>query len=141
MADTYDFPSTAWFEALSNALNASEDYAKAAANYEGALCLEVLAEPPMLAETIYGFVDPYHGKIREYAIMASPTERLTDFQVPGPYSTWKEIVKGNLDPMQAIMKGKLKVRGSMAKLLKEVKASQAMLKSLKNIPTRYLDEC
>ncbi|MBW1989355.1 MAG: SCP2 sterol-binding domain-containing protein [Deltaproteobacteria bacterium] len=140
MAEAHAFPSIEWFQALADELNSSDEYKKAASKYEGALCLEVLKEPGMLEEDIYGYVDPYHGEIREFCIMESPDEKETEFQVSGPYSTWKEIVKGNLDPMQAIMKGKLKVRGSMAKLLKEVKASQAMLKSLKNIPTRYLDE-
>ena len=134
------FPSEDWMNKLVDLLRDNEDYKKAASNWEGSLALVIEKEEGKFDQDLIFYADPYHGEIREHAIVNSVEEKSPDFVINGPYSVWKEIQQGNMDSMQAIMKGKVKVKGNMAALLKQVKATQVMMKLLEEIPTKYVDE-
>ncbi len=135
----YTFPSEEWMHALIDLLNKSDDYKKAAATWEGSVIFAIESDEK-LDKPLYFYANPYHGQISDQCLIDSPDDKDVDFFITGPYSTWKDICNRKLDSMQAIMKGKLKIQGSMAKLLKQVKASQAMMKILGDIPTQFIDE-
>ncbi len=136
----FTFPGREWVEEFAKGLNNSPEFAKAAGKWEGSICFAVEAEPGKLDKSVYIYMNPTHGKVEEAALLDSPDEKKVDYLLVGPYSLWKEIVQGKTDSMQAIMKGKLKLKGNMAALLKQVKASQVMMAQLKTIPTRFIDE-
>jgi putative sterol carrier protein len=140
MSEKLLFPSKEWMDKLVDLLKGNADYKKAAGNWEGSLALVIEAEEGKLDKKLIFYADPYHGEIRAHAIINNIEEKNPDFVINGPYSVWKEIQKGNMDTMQAIMKGKVKVKGNMAALLKQVKATQVMMKLLEEIPTKYVDE-
>lgn len=135
----YTFPSEEWMNALIDILNDSDDYKKAAATWEGSVIFAIEADEK-LDKPLYFYANPYHGHISDQCLIDGPDDKEVDFFITGPYATWKDICNRKLDSMQAIMKGKLKIKGSMAKLLKQVKASQAMMKILGDIPTQFIDE-
>ena len=56
------------------------------------------------------------------------------------YSIWKDILNGKYDGTQAIMKGKMKLKGNMQELMKNVAASQVMMNEMKKVETTFLDE-
>ena len=140
MSEKILYPSSEWMDALVNLLNNSAAYKKAAAKWEGSLCLVIEAEEDKLEKDMVFYSNPYHGEVLEHAVVDTVEEKDPDFAITGPYSVWKEINKGNLDTMQAIMKGKVKVKGNMATLLKQVKATQIMMKLIEEIPTKFIDE-
>ena len=140
MSESLLFPSEEWMNAFVDLIKNSLEYKKAAAGWEGTICLVIEAEEDKFEKDLIFFADPYHGEIREHCIIKSTDDRDIDFLINGPYSVWKEIQQGKLDTMQAIMKGKLKIKGNMSALLKQVKATQVMMKFLEQIPTKYPDE-
>jgi putative sterol carrier protein len=107
------FPSEEWLKALVDTLNASAEYEKAASTWEGDIAFAVLAEEGMLDRDIYLYANPYHGKISDPKVLDSLEGKDITFVITGPYSVWKEIIQGKTDSMQAIMRGKLKVKGNM----------------------------
>jgi putative sterol carrier protein len=45
------------------------------------------------------------------------------------------VATNELDPMQAIMTGKLSLKGNMQKVMKNLKAANELVNSLKLVPT------
>ncbi len=135
----YIFPSLDWLKELQRILNASDEYRLSGKNWEGALAL--ISEPDeTYDQSHYIWINPYHGQVLEVAEMKSPDEKPAPFSLTATYSTWKSIVKGELDPIKGLMKGKITVEGNVTYLVKEVKQAQALLKGLRQVETKFIDE-
>ncbi|MBC2716311.1 MAG: hypothetical protein HF978_13460 [Desulfobacteraceae bacterium] len=135
-----NFGTQDWVDELVTKANSSDAYKKAGKNWEGDLKIIILAEEGLTDKDIIYYLDPHHGEIRSASLLETVDEKETAFTLTGPYSVWKEITSGKTDSMKAIMKGQLKVKGSMAKLMRQVKASQVMMKIMTSIETIYSDE-
>ena len=133
------FPSIEWLNELKDSLNADKAFEKAAAKWEGSLVMHVQADELLDKETIM-WIDPYHGKIRDAKIINSLDEEESEFVLGAKYSTWKAIINGEMDSMKAMMKGKIKVQGKLTTLLKQTKASNALIKVQQNMDTVFMDE-
>jgi len=133
------FPSEEWLNELKDSLNADKPFGKAAAKWEGSLVMHVQADELLDKETIM-WIDPYHGKIRDAKIINSLDEERSEFVLGAKYSTWKAIINGEMDSMKAMMKGKIKVQGKLTTLLKQTKASNALIKVQQNMDTIFIDE-
>ena len=133
------FPSEEWLNELKDSLNADKPFQKAAAKWEGSLVMHVQADELLDKETIM-WIDPYHGKIRDARILNSLDEERSEFVLGAKYATWKAIINGEMDSMKAMMKGKIKVQGKLTTLLKQTKASNAVIKVQQNMDTIFIDE-
>ena len=133
------FPSVEWLNELKDSLNADKTFEKAAAKWEGSLVMHVQADELLDKETIM-WIDPYHGKVRDAKIINSLDEEESEFVLGAQYSTWKAIINGEMDSMKAMMKGKIKVQGKLTTLLKQTKASNALIKVQQNMDTVFIDE-
>lgn len=133
------FPSVEWLNELKDSLNADKPFEKAAAKWEGSLVMHVQADELLDKETIM-WIDPYHGKVRDAKIINSLDEEESEFVLGAQYSTWKAIINGEMDSMKAMMKGKIKVQGKLTTLLKQTKASNALIKVQQNMDTVFIDE-
>jgi putative sterol carrier protein len=113
------FPSPEWLNALCDKLNTDEKYATIAAKWEGDMTIVV--EPTgELKEPLYYYLDLWHGKCRGVAILNKPDEKEPAFVLTSSFDNITQIVKGKLDPMQAMLTRKLKVQGNMAVMMRSV---------------------
>jgi len=133
------FPSEEWLNELKDSLNADKTFEKTAAKWEGSLVMHVQADELHDKETIM-WIDPYHGKVRDAKIINSLDEETSEFVLGAKYTTWKAIINGEMDSMKAMMKGKIKVQGKLTTLLKQTKASNALIKVQQNMDTIFIDE-
>jgi putative sterol carrier protein len=114
------FPSEEWLKGLEAKLNSDEKYAGIAKNWEGDLFFFI--EPDgNLKEQLTFYLDLWHGKCRkvEYkpkpGVYPNPTFTLT-----ATYNNIAAILSGKLNPMTAMMTSKLKVKGSMGYMMRNV---------------------
>ena len=114
------FPSEEWLKGLEAKLNSDEKYAEIAKNWEGDLFFFI--EPDgNLKEQLTFYLDLWHGKCRkvEYkpqpGVYPNPTFTLT-----ATYNNIAAILSGKLNPMTAMMTSKLKVKGSMGYMMRNV---------------------
>ncbi len=133
------FPSIEWLNELKDSLNSDKAFEKTAGKWEGSLVMLVQADELFDKETIM-WIDPYHGKVRDAKIISSLDEEKSEFVLGAGYSTWKSIINGEMDSMKAMMKGKIKVQGKLTTLLKQTKASNALIKVQQNMDTVFIDE-
>jgi putative sterol carrier protein len=118
----FPFPSEEWLKALVDLLNTDEKYAETARNWEGDLIFRLVPEEGSAEEdTILYYMDLWHGKCREAKRIESIDEK------PDPKFVLElsseqaiRIFEEALDPVQAMVTGKLKIHGSLGYMLRNV---------------------
>jgi putative sterol carrier protein len=137
----YKFPSEEWLVEYGKAINASEDYKKAAANWEGVVAFIFNAAPDIgLDKDFVVWADLWHGECREMKRVRLEEAAEAPYIISGNYANIKKVFQGKLDPVKATVQGKIKVKGNFATLVRYVKAVEAMIKCGASVPTEFLDE-
>jgi putative sterol carrier protein len=114
------FPSEEWLRGLENKLNSDPRYNEIAKNWEGDLLF--LIEPDgNLKERLIFYLDLWHGRCRkvEYKPEAASYPHPA-FTLTASYKDITSILSGKLNPMTAMMTSKLKVKGSMGYMMRNV---------------------
>ncbi len=113
------FPTLEWLTNLEEKLNSDERYAGIAKNWEGDLLFDIQPSGPLKEELFY-YLDLWHGKCRGVSVLADLSEKQPAFVLKAPFDNFARILKGELDPMQAMLTRKLQVQGSMAVMMRSV---------------------
>jgi putative sterol carrier protein len=130
------FPSDEWIKALSDKLNESEAYEKSAKDWEGDFVF--IVEPDdAFEDTAYLFLGLYHGKSPDAGAMSSQEEREAEFVLSAPFTNWRRVIEGKLDPIQGMMTKKLKVSGNMMKIMRYPKAAKEIVSCCALVPTDF----
>ncbi len=136
------FPSAAWAEAYREAINQNAAYKKSAADWDqGAIAL--VASPDQAA----GLTEP-HGMILDLSHgtchgVVYTTDRAqidaTPFVIEASYPEWKAVIRGELDPIRAMLGGQLKLtRGHLPTIIRDVEGSKQLVLSASKIDTEFL---
>src|SRR6266508_1430664 len=132
------FPSEKWLKGLENKLNSDSRYNEIAKNWEGDLLF--LIEPDgNLKERLTFYLDLWHGRCRkveykpEIANYPTPTFTLT-----ASYKDITSILMGKLNPMTAMMTSKLKVKGSMGYMMRNVPTVLDFVRVAQEVTTEIL---
>jgi putative sterol carrier protein len=134
------FPSDEWFQRFIDAINASEGYASYAADWEGDVVIAIEAEPDHgVPDDVYGLLDLWHGGCRGGGLVDGARAEAAEFLVRAPYSRWKDVILGELEPVKGLMQGRLRVRGDLQKILRYVKATQELAHLTRNVKTTFPD--
>ena len=134
--------SDAWATAWKKQINASETYRVAAARWEGAIVLEMRADPDLgISEKIAIYSDLWHGVCREARIATSEDLEKAPYVISAFPKNWKRILDSDLDPILALMSGKLQLKkGSMVSLLPYVKAAKELVAAAARVDTKFPEE-
>jgi putative sterol carrier protein len=130
------FPSDEWIKELSRQLNESESYERSAKDWEGDIIF-VVEPDEAYDETAYLFLGLYHGKSPEAAMENGQDERETEFTISAPFSTWRRVIEGKLDPIQGMMMRKLKLNGNLTKIMRYPKAAKEIVSCCALVPTDW----
>lgn len=135
------FPTDPWFQSLVEQINASADYREAAKDWEGDIAFLVEAEPDRgVGEDAWGYLDLWHGTCRGGGRVDQVTGETAAYVIRAPYSRWKDVVQGELDPVRAMMQGKLRVRGDLPTIVRYVKAADELVHLCSKVETTFPDE-
>lgn len=113
------FPSLDWLNALKDKLNNDEKYAQVARNWEGDILFVIEPSGAVNGEIRY-YMDLWHGKCREAYIVDGESDLKPLLTLRGSYDNYAKLLIGKLDPMQALLTGKVGVKGNMAVLMRNV---------------------
>ena len=113
------FPGEEWLNNFHNRLNTDEQYARIAKGWEGDITV-VLEPDHSLNEKLIFYFDLWHGKCKRVAILKSEGEVNSAFVISSTYDNFVLLLRGKLDPIQAMLTRKLKVKGSMAVMMRNV---------------------
>lgn len=133
---TLIFPSKDWLDALLHELNNNEVYRDAAKNWEGDFYF-IIEPENSLKNKVIAYMDLWHGECRSAFIVNDEKEKLPEFQIRAPLSKWRKVLEKQLNPIQGMLTGQLKVRGNMMKIVKTPRAAVELVNCCSNIPTIF----
>ena len=135
---TLPFPSSEWLQALMQDINKSLSYQESAKSWEGDFYF-IIEPGASLPEQAVLYMDLWHGKCRQAFILTEPDGLNPAFVISGSMDSWKKVMTKKLDPMQAMMTGKLKLTGNMAIIMRNVRAAKELVESCTRVPTLFPD--
>ena len=107
-------------KSLEAKLNSDEKYAGIAKNWEGDLFFFVEPEGN-LKEPLTFYLDLWHGSCRKVEYMPSVDSHPNPvFTLTASYNNLTAVLSGKMNPMTAMMTSKLKVKGSMGYMMRNV---------------------
>jgi len=133
---SYKFPSGEWIFEVRDLLNASESYQRSAKDWEGDFIF-VVEPDEAFSETAYLHLQLYHGKSPGAAVVDAENLPETEYTLSAPFSTWRKVIDGKLDPIQGMMTGQLKLKGDLMKIMRYPKAAQEIVACCALVPTDW----
>lgn len=137
----FEFPRDEWFHALAGKIADSQAYREAASDWEGDIAFVIEADPERgVPHDVWGHLDLWHGTCRSGTVVTPERGADAEFVISATFRRWKDVVRGELDPVRAMMQGKLRVRGDLPKILRYVQAAHELVVICGTVPTRFPDE-
>ena len=137
----FEFPREEWFHALAGKIAGSQAYHEAASDWEGDIAFVIEADPERgVPHDVWGHLDLWHGTCRSGTVVTPERGADAEFVISATFRRWKDVVRGELDPVRAMMQGKLRVRGDLPKILRYVQAAHELVVICGTVPTRFPDE-
>lgn len=134
------FATPEWLEAYRDAINADVTIAETTKDWERDIAIVVEHEPEKgIPVDLWGLFDIRHGRCETARIVTADEGDRATYVIRGPYSRWKEVIEGKVDPIKAMLQGKLKVTGDLHTLAREVTAADALVKIARAITTEFPD--
>jgi len=138
---SHQFPSEAWAAAYQKAVNENPQYRSAGKDWtHGKVAFVVKADPSLdLPNDMAILLDVNAGECHGAAYMTGDAARTgAAFAVEGPYDHWKQLILEGLDPIKALMQGRLRLtKGHLPTMIRYVESSKQLLASAQNVPTAF----
>lgn len=135
------FPSDEWMTIYMERINASAEYREAAATWEAPIAFVFEAEPDRgVPEDLWALLDLWHGECRDARMLEPAEAGRAPYVIRAPYSRWKDVLQGDLDPVKGMMQGKLRLQGDLATIVRYVRAANELVHLTMEVPTQFLDE-
>ncbi len=147
------FATEEWAKEYMKELNQNDAYKEAASWWEGDFIFVIKPSGP-LEEEKKMWIGLYHGdctgasvveegeeiKILEKGQEPSgnePPPYEAEYIYEAKYDDWVKILKGELDPIRALLSGKAKITGDMAKVMRATKAAQELVRTTTIMDTEF----
>ncbi|MCI0569618.1 MAG: hypothetical protein L0Y66_02595 [Myxococcaceae bacterium] len=137
------FPSKEWCEEAIRLTNADPESAHAGAGWEGDFGAIVDAEPGKLPRAFVAHVVPKGGRIEKLRVLEDPDdlEELEPAYVArAPYSVWKGLLLGQLDPVEAVLKRRITMQGDLQPLIERMRYKGIADRVFAQLATVFPDE-
>jgi putative sterol carrier protein len=128
-----------WAAAWHAALDASEEYRRAAATWEGAVALVMHPDPALgIAARRAVFLDLWHGTCRDARLASEADLAAAAYVIEASAGVWRDLLDGRTSPIMALMTGKLSLtRGNLAGLLPYAGAANELVSVATQIRTVF----
>jgi putative sterol carrier protein len=134
MGEPMKFPSEEWAAEFKTAINANEAYRAAAQAWEGDILFLVrMADPNAPAPGVHLALS--HGTCTAATFHADARQVSSEFIYEGTPENWAKLLKGDVDPVKAILDGTFKIRGNLAKAMRFTKAAKELVETASKVPT------
>ncbi len=131
----YEVFTAEWVSAWAQRINASADYKQAARTWEWPVILELEEEPANgAARQIY--LDLWRGACREARAACAEDFANVPYVLSARREYWEQTLSGELDPLLALARGKLKLqKGSLFTLARYSNAAKQLVATAREVDT------
>lgn len=137
------FPSKEWCDEAVRLVNEDPERALAARGWLGEIGVIVDAEPGKLARPFVVHVVPRDARIEKLRVLEDPDdldELEPAYLARAPYSVWKELLRGSLDPVEAVLRRRIAVKGDLQQLVERLRFKGIADRVFAQLKTEYVDE-
>ncbi len=137
------FPSKEWCEEAMRLTNTDPEAPAAGRGWKGDFGAVVEAEPGKLARAFVVHVIPNEGRIEKLRVLDDPDD-LEEFEpayvARAPYSVWKALLQGTLDPVEAVLKRRIQMLGDLQPLIERMRYKGIADRVFAQLKTEFIDE-
>jgi putative sterol carrier protein len=137
------FPSKEWCEEAVRLTNSDPESAAAGQGWTGDFGAVVEPEPGKLSKAFVVHIIPRNGRIEKMRVLEDPDD-LDEFEpayvARAAYSVWKELLRGNLDPVEAVLKRRISVKGDLQPLIERMRYKGIADRVFAQLKTEFIDE-
>ena len=130
-----------WLDAWKQKIATSAEYREIAKNWEGSVSIIVNPDPGKgILEPIYIFTDYWHGDVGDFLICDKAKAETAKFVMSGDAARWKQVARKEVDSTKALMQGKLKLKGDLTYVVRNIKTVNKVIDLLCEMETIWPDE-
>ncbi len=137
------FPSKEWADEAVRLANADPEVADAGRGWDADFGVVIEAEAGKLKAAFTAHIVPKDGRIARLKVLRDPDE-LEELEpayvARAPYSVWKALLKGELDPVEAVLRRRISVSGDVQPLIERARYKGIGDRILAQIQTTFADE-
>jgi putative sterol carrier protein len=131
------FLSEEWITYGKNFIHEKLDSEKDLKNITTSL-LCVIENVPPNGTTMNLFLEFQQGKLTDIIVNTGAfTEKEAVFVITGLYGTYKDIIKGNMSLAMALLRNRLKLKGSKMEALRIIKPIDVVIDALRNVTDEF----
>nr|WP_232293680.1 SCP2 sterol-binding domain-containing protein [Stigmatella aurantiaca] len=123
--------------------NADPEATQAGQGWKGDFGAVVEAEPGKLDRIFVAYLVPQDGRIVKLHVLADPDD-LDEFDpayvARAPYSVWKQLLQGTLDPVEAVLRRRIAVKGDLQPLIERMRFKGIADRVFAQLKTEFADE-
>ncbi|HEX8435505.1 hypothetical protein [Archangium sp.] len=137
------FPSKEWCEEAVRLVNEDPERSLAAQGWQGEIGVIVDAEPGKLARAFVAHLVPRNARIEKLRVLEEPDdldELEPAYLARAPYSVWKQLLQGSLDPVEAVLRRRIAVKGDLQQLIERLRFKGIADRVFAQLKTEYVDE-
>ena len=131
------FPTSEWLSALVEKLNSDQKYAQVARNWEGDILVQIDPGGSLNDQVVF-YIDLWHGKCRDGYPVGVENSVKAAFTLKAPYENYVRLLKGEIEPMQALLTRKLALNGNMAVLMHNVPTVLDFVRCCRQVTDAFL---
>jgi putative sterol carrier protein len=136
------FPTEAWCRAAIALAEADPEFAPACDGFAGDFAVVMLADAS-LPQPFCLHLRPEAGRAMNFRLLADPDEADAldaAYLARADYGTWKALLRGELDPVEALLRRKIQVRGDVQPLIERARFRGVIDRVLARLETTFVDE-
>lgn len=137
------FGSPAWVDAVVESVNRHPDLSRALAGLGKDLAAVVERDGAAFPRAVAVWGRQGAGVIAEWRVLEDEDDVLElqpAYVVRAPYRTWKDILTGRVDPVQAALSGQVRVKGDLEGLVRRATYRYIVDQALRSVTTVFPDE-
>ena len=123
-------------------VNADPEIVAASRGWKGDFGVVIEAEGA-LKKPFVAYAEPKDGKVQRFKVLVDPDD-LDEFEpaylARAPYSVWKGLLEGTIDPVEAVLKRRIQLQGDVQQIMERMKYKGIAERLREKLETRFIDE-
>ncbi len=140
-SEPYLIGSPEWILSFERALQGDKKYRDAAKKWEGTVVIHMIGDAKAgIPEDLYVHLDLWHGDCRSVRLVPAETGKNGDYVLTAELDKWQSVLKGELNAVKGMMKGQIKIKGNLAKMVRFAKAANRLVEVTAEVKAKFPNE-
>ena len=137
----YIIGSPEWILSFEKALQEDKKYRDAAKKWEGTVVIHMIGDAKSgIPEDLYVLLDLWHGDCRSVRLVPAEVGKKGDYVLTAELDKWQSVLSGELNAVKGMMKGQIKIKGNLTKMVRFAKAANRLVEVTGLVGAKFPNE-